>query len=191
MTVSEPDSSRPSLAASASQRVQAILEAAEASAEEIRHEAQDEAEAIRAQARADAGRASESIEAAVRRLEELHGELGALIASLRAGEGAPPQTAVTPTRTAQVSPRAAEVPPRAAEVPPRAAEAPTRTAGTPPAAEEPPAAAEPDLAGVRLIALNMALDGTPREETAQFLAENFSLSDTAPLLDEVYASAEG
>jgi hypothetical protein len=163
MTVSEPGSSRPSLAASASQRVQAILEAAEAGAEEIRREAQDEAEAIRAQARADAGRASESIEAAVRRLEELHGELGALIASLRAGEGAPPQTAVTPTRTA----------------------------GTPPAAEEPPAAAEPDLAGVRLIALNMALDGTPREETAQFLAENFALSDSDPLLDEVYASADG
>jgi hypothetical protein len=177
MTVQEPGPGRPSLAASASQRVQAILEAAEASAEAIRRDAQDEADAIRAQARADAGRASESIEAAVRRLEELHGELGALITSLRAGEGAPPQTS-------GAAPQAAQTPSQAAEVPPQAA-------GTPPAVEEPPAAAEPDLAGVRLIALNMALEGTSREETAQFLAENFSLSESDPLLDEVYASADG
>jgi hypothetical protein len=179
MTVQEPGPGRPSLAASASQRVQAILEAAEASAAEIRREAQDEAEAIRTQARADAGRASESIEAAVRRLEGLHGELGALIASLRAEEGASPQNPATP-------PRAGETPPA---VPPQAA--PEPAADVAPESAEPQAAPEPDLAGVRLIALNMALDGTPREETAQFLAENFSLPDSEPLLDEVYASAEG
>ena len=34
----------------------------------------------------------------------------------------------------------------------------------------------------------MALNGTPREETDQYLAENFELSDRAALLDEVYAS---
>jgi DivIVA domain-containing protein len=48
-----------------------------------------------------------------------------------------------------------------------------------------------DTEGARLIALNMALNGTPREETDRYLAENFQLSDRAGLLDEVYASVEG
>ena len=37
----------------------------------------------------------------------------------------------------------------------------------------------------------MALNGTPREETARYLNENFSLADSDGLLDEVYASVEG
>lgn len=161
---SEPDAPG-SVAASASQRVHAILEAAEASAAEIRREAEEEAAAIRERARADAGRASASIEAAVRRLEVLHGELGALIASLRGGEEAASEAAPAP---APVSETAPEPPPAPA----------SRTA------------ADQDAAGVRLIALNMALDGTPREQAARFLAENFSLTDPEQLLDEVYASVQ-
>jgi hypothetical protein len=48
-----------------------------------------------------------------------------------------------------------------------------------------------DVEGARLIALNMALNGTSREETDRYLAENFDLTDRAGLLDEVYASVEG
>jgi len=48
-----------------------------------------------------------------------------------------------------------------------------------------------DAEGARLIALNMALNGTPREETARYLSENFQLADAGRLLDEVYASVEG
>jgi DivIVA domain-containing protein len=48
-----------------------------------------------------------------------------------------------------------------------------------------------DTEGARLIALNMALNGTPREETDRYLAENFQLSDRSGLLDEVYSSVEG
>jgi DivIVA domain-containing protein len=48
-----------------------------------------------------------------------------------------------------------------------------------------------DSEGARLIALNMALNGTPREETDRYLAENFQLSDRGGLLDEVYSSVEG
>jgi DivIVA domain-containing protein len=48
-----------------------------------------------------------------------------------------------------------------------------------------------DSEGARLIALNMALNGTPREETAKYLSENFQLSDRDALLDEVYASVDG
>ena len=50
---------------------------------------------------------------------------------------------------------------------------------------------EDDVEGARLIALNMALNGTPREETERYLAENFKLADPDGLLDEVYASVEG
>jgi hypothetical protein len=48
-----------------------------------------------------------------------------------------------------------------------------------------------DSEGARLIALNMALNGTPREETARYLSDNFQLTDRDGLLDEVYASVEG
>jgi DivIVA domain-containing protein len=48
-----------------------------------------------------------------------------------------------------------------------------------------------DTEGARLIALNMALNGTPRDETDQYLAANFELADRGALLDEVYASVEG
>jgi DivIVA domain-containing protein len=53
------------------------------------------------------------------------------------------------------------------------------------------AAEDDDSEGARLIALNMALNGSPREETARYLAENFRLADQERLLDEVYASVEG
>jgi hypothetical protein len=37
----------------------------------------------------------------------------------------------------------------------------------------------------------MALRGTPRDETARYLAENFELDDPDALLDDVYARAGG
>lgn len=61
-------------------------------------------------------------------------------------------------------------------------------AGEPAPAE---AAAEPvtgDIEGARLVALNMALNGTPRDETDRYLSENFALADRQQLLDEVYSS---
>jgi hypothetical protein len=48
-----------------------------------------------------------------------------------------------------------------------------------------------DLEGARLVALNMALNGTPRAETDRYLAENFDLEDRGGLLDEVYSTVEG
>jgi hypothetical protein len=48
-----------------------------------------------------------------------------------------------------------------------------------------------DVEGARLIALNMALNGQPREEADRYLAENFELEDRSGLLDEVYAAVGG
>jgi hypothetical protein len=98
-----------------------------------------------------------------------------------------------------VGPAAAEAEPPAAEAEP--ASAPPEA--EPPAAEAEPASAPPEQAppeqpepgsvpeGARLLALKMALDGRPREETAAYLRENFELDDPEALLDEVYARAGG
>jgi hypothetical protein len=41
--------------------------------------------------------------------------------------------------------------------------------------------------GARIVALNMALSGTPRDETARYLADNFDAVDVDSILDDVYA----
>ena len=53
------------------------------------------------------------------------------------------------------------------------------------------AAGDEDLEGARLIALDMALNGRSRDETDEYLAQNFDLADRERLLDEVYAAVEG
>jgi hypothetical protein len=54
-----------------------------------------------------------------------------------------------------------------------------------PAAADGPRAPE----GALLIALNMALSGTPREETARYLRDNYDLENQDVLLDDVYLKA--
>jgi hypothetical protein len=46
-----------------------------------------------------------------------------------------------------------------------------------------------DVDGARLVALNMALAGDPREDAKRYLAEHFDIADRERLLDEVYAAA--
>ncbi|HEV7772419.1 MAG TPA: DivIVA domain-containing protein [Conexibacter sp.] len=46
-----------------------------------------------------------------------------------------------------------------------------------------------DDAGARLVALELALNGTPREQAEAVLAEQFALADRRVLLDDVYAAA--
>ncbi len=57
-----------------------------------------------------------------------------------------------------------------------------------------PAPAKPsngaDDESARLIALNMVMNRTPRDEIDRYLAENFRLTDRRGLLDEVYSSFE-
>jgi hypothetical protein len=160
---------RMSLSESASSQVQAILEAAEASAEQIKRDAEAEAQRVRSAAR-------ETREADVSGLVELiakvRADLDALEARLKGLEGE--------------APKAAEVKPVAAAPKPPAAAKPKPA--TPAAVPEP---AGEDSEGARLIALNMALNGEPREDTDKYLEENFDLADRAALLDEVYASIDG
>lgn len=205
------------LASSASDQVRAIVEAAESSAAEIQRDAEADAKEIRdeanteaqttreqatAQAREYVGSVSESTDGMLKRLDSMQSELDGLIEQLRSGSnhlGADLkllQSNLT-DMTNQVAPMGFE--PEPEEAPAATSAAPEAPAAS--AAPETAAAAasssngsedgEDDAEGARLIALNMALNGTPREETAKYLEENFSLSDAGGLLDEVYASVEG
>jgi DivIVA domain-containing protein len=183
------------LAAGASEQVRLILEAAETSAAELRADAGRQAGEHVAQVQQAAG-------GMMSRLDELERELGNLLDALRqsgerlneglarlqqqAGEL---DAAVRPHESPAVEPD--ESP---ADEP--AAAAPDEIVSVPGPPDEPAAApnggpTSDDEAGARLIALNMALEGSPREETARYLAEHFTLADPDALLDDVYDRAGG
>ena len=167
-----------SLSAGTSEQVRVILEAAEASAAELR------ADAAR-QSSEHVSRVQRVAGAMLDRIDEIERELRALRASAerlteglallheQAGELGAMATAPEEDFAA-----AAPAPPVAAPEPPPA-DAPTGPAPS----------ANGDEAGARLIALNMALSGTPREETARYLSEHFELADGGALLDDVYGRA--
>ncbi|HEX6390715.1 MAG TPA: hypothetical protein VFZ89_14745, partial [Solirubrobacteraceae bacterium] len=93
--------------------------------------------------------------------------------------------AVPDPGTDEIAAAAAPMPPPA-EPAPSAPEPPAEVAETV-AAPAPQAGTDVDE-GARLVAFNMALDGTPREEVDRYLAENFDIADRARLLDEVYST---
>jgi DivIVA domain-containing protein len=180
------------LSAGASDQVREILEAAERSASGIREQAeQDASEHV--------ARVGEATAAMMSRIDQLQRELDGLLEALRrSGErlqeglarlqedvgAAAPEEDYAGAAPAAVDPALPPAPPRPA--PPRPA----------PAIDEPadaesfaPAAGASDEAGARLTALNMALGGTPRHETARFLAEHYELEDPEALLDDVYKGA--
>jgi hypothetical protein len=172
-----------SAASSAAEQVQAIVAAAEQSALALEAEAREQAERIRAEAdrestlaREAAGRLSERADELERRLDELVGGVREAVEGLRADLAdlrRQPVAAATPADSDELDDELiAEVEVVAAKEPE------VRTQEQ---------AAQPE--GARVIALKMALDGSPREDTARYLGENFELADPDALLDEVYAKA--
>jgi DivIVA domain-containing protein len=201
----QPEARPSSLSASTSEQVRKILEAAERSAADLRDEAGQEAGQ-------HVARVEEATDQMMGRLDALQHELDSLLTSLkRSGEMLEAGLAKLredvghvdgPEAGAHIdSPkeRDLELPPAAPPPEPEAVPEPPVVAPDSPAAPEPPthgAAADgangaADEAGARLIALNMALGGTPREETARYLAEHYDLPDAAALLDDVYKRAGG
>jgi DivIVA domain-containing protein len=178
------------VAAAASAQVQRIIEAAEATAEQLRTEAGDEA-------REHVHRVSTAARELLERIGAMHDELGALMDRMReeagrlstelrslerdVGEiGAAPETGAEAVRDADP---VVEVP-----APEPAAAAPAD--GEPPANGTPSPDARPeDEEDARIVALDMALAGTPREETERYLADHYALADPGALLDDVYALA--
>jgi DivIVA domain-containing protein len=188
------------LSAQAGEQVKAIVEAAERGAQEIRDAAQAEAREHVANVTAAADRLRERIEQMERDVtqlvidlregaDRLRGDLDGLQAGTDALSTA---RAATPSAPAP-SPTLPE--PRAVAPPPEPRPEPEPAAAQEPAAApDPPATHEPkngDSAAARIVALDMALSGTSREDTDRYLAENYDLADRAALLDEVYAAAGG
>lgn len=60
-----------------------------------------------------------------------------------------------------------------------------------PLSDLPPAQRSTDVAGARMVALNLVLDGVPRDEIEAHLDERYALEDPASLLDELYAKQGG
>jgi DivIVA domain-containing protein len=152
------------------EQVRAVLAAAQRSAAEIVGQAEADADRTRTVAGRvgdeTAGRVTEAASGALERIETLRGELTALLDALR-GDGADAVLVKAPL----------------AVVPPAE---PTRSAEPAVAERDAPIA---DDAGARLVALDLALGGAPREQADRYLAEHFRLGDRAALLDDVYAAA--
>jgi DivIVA domain-containing protein len=171
---------QPTVAGVAAERVEAIVAAAEASAREIEERARvDAAErASRAQEVADrlAARAEEIQQQMTEVMERIAGLKDAIAAmSAELGRPAPiPEPAPEPVPLQAVPDPEPQPEPRPEPRPE-------------PVPEPQPRAAE----GARLIALNMALSGKSREETARYLRENYELEDAERILDDVYAKAGG
>jgi DivIVA domain-containing protein len=217
------------LASTASEKVRAIVEAAETSAADIRRQAEEEARELTADARNGAqstreeatakareyvDKVSEAAKRMQQRLEAMDSELGTLVESLRAGSArlvsdlntlesnlAEVRDSVTPRFEPLTEAEPEPGPAGSLAEPPepeRAAreEALAETHAEQPAAPPSPISAsaapaavsaaangDEDIEGARLVALNMALNGTPREETDRYLAAHFYLLDRAALLD--------
>ena len=175
---------RRALSAGTSEQVRVILEAAERSAAELKDQAGREAgEHV-------AG-VQEATGAMLARLDALQTELDGMLDALkRSGEileqglaklqedvrEAGSEEVVEAVEPVEPPPAAPPPEPEAVPEPPVVAEHPAQNGGA-------------DEAGARLIALNMALSGTPREETERYLAEHYDLADAGALLDDVYKRA--
>ena len=217
-TPAAPAGPRASLAAVASAQVQAIVEAAESSAAAIEQEAQEHAEQSAQDAAREAqrirdeaiersqqhvGKVHEATALMLQRVDAMETEINSLVESLRTGANRLNadlsllsgnmselyDAAGAPAGTISAAPIVEDV--VIVEEAQIFDEAPAAAAGGDTAGEAGANGAEEDLEGARLIALNMALNGQPREETDKYLAENFDLSDRSALLDEVYATVEG
>ncbi len=162
-----------SLAATAGDQIRAIIEAAEQTAAQIRSAAEEDAAEIRRQAEEEAT----GIRSAARGdVQELLDSIRERVTSLSADLKQLYERLQPPAASASREPE------------------PAPTAVTPEPAERGSAGGEDeggDIESARLVALNMALDGASRDEVDHYLSENFSVSDRAALLDEVYALAGG
>jgi DivIVA domain-containing protein len=196
------------LSQQAGEQVKSIVQAAERGAQEIRESAQAEAREHVARVTEAADRLRARIEQMERdivqviidlrtNVERLHRDLAALqagVGDLSAAAPAPEPSAAEAEAEAGAAgaERIASRQPPAAEA---GAGAERNAPQQPPAAEPqaaapgPSAPANGDAAAARIVALDMALSGTPRAETERYIAEHYAVPDREALLDEVYAAA--
>lgn len=180
------------LRADTAERLEAIVEAAERAAEGVIDDAEKQARRYLAQARAEAERASEG---QIGELSELIDTLLGQAIALRQ-EAERLQATLEEARARIDGAEPAPVPP-AAELtgaPRLRAVEPTEPGAQPEKPEEPqaPESASPeaggrraDASGARLLATQMAVSGSSREEIAQRLRNGFEIEDTDAILDAI------
>jgi hypothetical protein len=174
-------------AAAAAEQVRAIVEAAERETEAQLRRVQEAADGLGARAdqiERELERLAEGVRDAVR---ALRADLNELRGGAAASKDPAPEPVAKGATVAHGEPPE-EIKPPAEKGEAAEAEAAAEVAEAEPAAEA-AGVAPPGNEGARVIALNMALSGTPREQTAAYLAENFELDDPDALLDDVYARA--
>jgi DivIVA domain-containing protein len=171
------------LSAQAGDQVKAIVEAAERSAEEIRYAAQ-------AEAREHVAHVTDAADRLRERIEQMESDVTQLVMDLRAGaERLRGDLEELQAGTEGLSQARGVTEPVAAAPEPEPQPEPEPTAPVAPAAG--PAPKNGDSAAARIVALDMAFSGTPREEIDRYLAENYDVPDREALLDEVYAATGG
>jgi DivIVA domain-containing protein len=202
------------VAAAASSSVQRIIEVAETAADHLRGEAREESEELRTQAageaerlraeateeaeqvRAEAGqearehvqRVSSAAREMLERIVTLNEELGSFLGRLQDDAGR------LSTELRALEQDVAELAPPQDDEPERTPE-PVQQERDEQSDLEVELAAPTDTTRVdddeaaRLVALDMALGGSPREETEAYLAEHYQLGDAQKLLDDVYTLA--
>jgi cell division septum initiation protein DivIVA len=171
------------LRATTAERLEAIVEAAERAAESVIDDAEAQARRYLAQARAEADRAaagriaelSDLVDTLLGQAVSLRREAERLQATLEAAKAqvGPEQADDAPERPLRLE---EPVPP---EVPRLRAVAGSEEPAAP---VESPAA---DAAGARLLATQMAVSGSSREEIEERLRNRFEIEDTTPILDAI------
>jgi len=170
------------LRATTAERLEAIVEAAERAAASVIDDAEAQARRYLAQARAEADRAAEGRVAELSNLVDTL--LGQAISLRREAERL--QATLEDARSRIDPEQPAEAPESSVRLEdPAPQEAPRlRAVGE---AEEPELPSEPrlDAAGARLLATQMAVSGSSREEIAERLRNRFEIEDTSPILDAI------
>jgi DivIVA domain-containing protein len=173
------------LSAQAGDQVKAIVEAAERGAQEIH-------DAARAEAREHVARITAAADRLRERVEQMERDMTQLVVDLRTGaERLRGDLDELQAGTEELSDVRREEPPTAAAPEPAPEPEPVSAPAPPAAPTAGPAPKNGDSAAARIVALDMALSGKPREDTDHYLAENYDVPDRAALLDEVYAAAGG
>lgn len=172
------------LRATTAERLEAIVEAAERAAEGVIDDAEAQARRYLTQARAEADRITD------RRMEDLSHMIDVLLDQAdslqREAERMQRLLEEAKFRIDPEQPDGAKEAPsdREEPVPPR--EAPRlRAVAQSEEAAPAPEATQIDAAGARLLATQMAVSGSSREEIEQRLRNRFEIEDTTPILDAI------
>jgi vacuolar-type H+-ATPase subunit H len=163
------------------ERLEAIVEAAERAAESVIDDAEAQARRYLSQAREEAAHRSED------RVSEVSDMIDPLLAQATALRHDAERLQVT-LEAVKARIEGAEPPQAPAEDPPEAPRL-RAVASAEPAAEEPkleqPDPARANAAGARLLATQLAVSGSSREEIAERLRNGFEIEDTDAILDAI------